>query len=142
MGVPSEHRKRLEEELDGHERWLWTLRRQIEGLEAEAQAHEVMLRVGRDLSVHRVLDELHDQPALGRSLAEDPRSFLEARGVEVPEGAVITVTTDPDAQAVEARFCNAYVEYGIGWSRAEGFYSLAAPEPSEPPVDLRPPKGD
>ena len=40
----------------------------------------IMLRFGRDRELHRVLDELHDQPKLGRRVAEDPRSFLEERG--------------------------------------------------------------
>ena len=142
MGIPSEHLKRLEEELSGHESWLRTLRRQIEGLEAEAAAHEMMLRLGRDRELHRILDELHDQPTLARRIAEDPRSFLNERGIEVPEGAVVTVTTDPGGPVIEARFCNVYIEYGIGWSRTEGFYSIAAPEPSEPPDDLKPAGGE
>jgi hypothetical protein len=142
VAIPATHLKRLEADLSAHESWLTTLRRQIEGLEAEAAAHEMMLRLGRDRELHRVLDELHDQPKLGRRIAEDPRSFLEERGIEVPEGAVVTVTTDLDGPTIEARFCNVYLEYGIGWSRTEGFYSIAAPEPSEPPDDLKPPGGE
>ena len=142
MGIPSEHLKRLEVELSSHESWLGILRRQIEGLEAEAAAHEMMLRLGRDSKLHRVLDELHDQPELGSRIGADPHSFLKERGVEVPEGAVVTVTTDSGGPVIEARFCNVYVEYGIGWSRTAGFYSIAAPEPSEPPDGLRPPKGE
>ena len=133
MGIPSEHLKRLAVELSSHESWLGTLRRQIEGLEAEAAAHEMMLRLGRDRNLHRVLDELHDQPELGSRIGDDPRSFLEGRGVEVPDGAVVTVTTDSGGPLIEARFSNVYVEYGIGWSRAAGFYSIAAPSPPNRP---------
>jgi hypothetical protein len=141
VGIPSEHLKRLEEQLSGHESWLWTLRRQIEGLEAEAEAHEMVLKFGRDRRLHRILDELQDQPKLGTHIAEDPRSFLEERGVEVPEGAEIAVTAESGGPVIEARFCTVYAEYGIGWSRTEGFYAIAAPEPSEPPDDLKPPGG-
>ncbi|MET0738462.1 MAG: hypothetical protein ABWZ89_15110 [Acidimicrobiales bacterium] len=141
MGIPSEHLKRLDEELAGHESWLRTLRRQIEGLEAEAAAHELLLMLGRDRELHRVLDALHDQPELAGRIAKDPRSFLEERGIKVPDGSVVTVNTDPGGPAIEARLCNVYIEYGFGWSSTEGFYSLPAPEPSEPPDDLRPPKG-
>lgn len=74
MAIPVEHLKRLEADLSTHESWLTTLRRQIEGLEAEASAHEMMLRLGRDPELRRVLGELHDQPELGERIAADPRS--------------------------------------------------------------------
>jgi hypothetical protein len=48
VATPVSHLKRLEAGLSTHESWLTTLRRQIEGLEAEASAHEMMLRLGRD----------------------------------------------------------------------------------------------
>jgi hypothetical protein len=140
VGIPAEHLNRLEEKLSGHESWLRTLRRQIEGLEAEAAAHEMMLRLGRDRKLRQILDELHDQPKLVRRIAEDPRAFLNEREIELPEGAVVTVTIDAGGPVIEARFCNVYVEYGVGWSRTKGFYSIAAPEPSEPPDDLKPPR--
>jgi hypothetical protein len=77
VGIPSEHLKRLEEELSGHESWLQALRRQIEALEAEASAQEMILRLGRDSNLRQVLDELHDHPDFAKRIAEDPRSFLE-----------------------------------------------------------------
>lgn len=141
MSIPSEHLKRLEEELSGHESWLRTLRRQIEGLEAEASAHEMVLRLGRDSNLHRVLDDLHDQPDLAERIAKDPRSFLEKRGIEVPDGAIVTVRTDPDQTALEARFDNPPVYYGVGWSRAVGFYVIQGqgfvPEPESTAVPNR-----
>jgi xanthine/CO dehydrogenase XdhC/CoxF family maturation factor len=131
--IPSEHLDRLEAELSGHEGWLRTLRRQIEALEAEASAHEMILRLGRDSNLRRFLDELHDQPDLARRIAEDPRSFLEKQGIELPDGAVVTVRTDPEQAAVEARFDDPPIYYGVGWSRAVGFYVIQgqgfAPEP-------------
>lgn len=133
MAIPAKHLKRLEAELSAHESWLRTLRRQIAALESEASAHEMMLRLGRDPDLLRVLDELHDQPDLGERIAEDPRSFFEQRGIEVPDGAAITVTTVPST-AIEARFVNPYVDYGVGWSRMDGFY-LIAPERPEPTDD-------
>jgi hypothetical protein len=129
VGIPSEHLKRLEEGLSGHESWLRTLRRQIEGLEAEASAHEMVLRLGRDRELHRVLGELHDQPELSERIAEDPRSFFEQQGIRVPEGATVTVTTDPEEPSIEARFDTAYLSYGVGWSRVRGFYLTQAEAP-------------
>ena len=84
-----------EAELSGHESWLETLQRQIEALEAEASA-KMILRLGRDRDLRRALGvQLHDQPDLGQRIAEDPRSFFEKRGIEVPDGATVTVQTDP-----------------------------------------------
>jgi hypothetical protein len=131
LPIPPEHLERLEAELSGHESWLQTLRRQIEVLEAEASAHEMMLWLGRDASLRRALDELHDQPDLAERIAEDPRSFFEKRGVELPRGA--TVTSDPERSAVEARFDNPPFDYGVGWSPVDGFYLIPAPEPPRPP---------
>ena len=131
MGIPSEHLKRLEEELAGHENWLRTLRRQIEGLEAEASAHEMVLRLGRDRELHRVLGELHDQPELSERIVEGPRSFFEQQGIEVPDGTSVTVTTDPEGPAFEAHFNGRFLSYGVGWSRVKGFYLVEPPEPSK-----------
>jgi len=131
VGIPSDHLTRLEEELSGHENWLRTLRRQIEGLEAEASAHEMVLRLGRNRELHRVLGELHDQPELSERIAEDPSSFFEQQGIEVPDGATVTVTTDPEGSGIEAHFNDPYLNYGVGWSRMRGFYLVDAPASPE-----------
>lgn len=141
MPIPSEHLERLEAELSGHESWLRTLRRQIEALEAEASAHEMILRLGRDSNLHRALDELHDQPDLAKRIAEDPRSFLEKRGIEVPDGAIVTVRTDSEQSAVEARFDDPPVYYGVGWSRAVGFYVIQGPGFAPEPESTAAPNG-
>jgi xanthine/CO dehydrogenase XdhC/CoxF family maturation factor len=129
--IPRDHLERLESQLAEHESWLRTLRLKIEALEAEASAHEMVLRLGRDLDLRRVLDELHDQPNLAERIAKDPRSFLEKRGIEVPDGATVTLTTDAEQSAIEARFDNPPVDYGVGWSRVDGFYLIATPVPPE-----------
>jgi hypothetical protein len=131
--IPREHVERLEaEQLSGHESWLRTLRRQVEGLEAEASVHEMMLRLGRDAELRRVLDELHDQPDLAERIANEPHSFFESRGIEVPDGATVKVTSDSGQSAVEALFVNPFVHYGVGWSHPDGFHLIQAAEPSEP----------
>jgi hypothetical protein len=133
VAIPSKQLERLEADLSAHESWLATLRRQIEGLEAEASAHEMLLRLGRDRELHRILGEVHDQPELGERIAEDPRSFFEEKGIEIPDGARLTVTTDPQGFAIEARFDNPCLSYGVGWSRLDGFYLIEAPDAPEHP---------
>lgn len=141
MPIPSEHLEGLKTQLSEHESQLGTLRHQIAALEAEASAHEMMLRVGRNPNLHRALEELYDRPDLFERIAEDPRSYFEKRGVEMPRGATVTVTTDPDRPAVEAHFENPPFDYGVGWSRVDGFYLVAAPErPALPEALSR--KGD
>ena len=132
MPIPPEHLERLEAELSDHESRLRTLRPQITALEAEASAHEMVLMLGRNPDLLRVLNELHDQPDLGERIAKDPNSFFEERGIEVPDGATVTVTTDPERSAVEARFDNPLIDYSVGWSRVDGFYLIEAPEPPNP----------
>jgi len=132
LPIPPEHLERLEAQLSEHESWLQTLQLQIEALEAESSAHELMLRLGRDPELLRALDELHDQPDLGKRIAKDPRAFFEKRGIELPDGAAVRVRTDPERSAVEARFDNP-LDYGVGWSRTDGFYLIQAQDPPEPP---------
>jgi hypothetical protein len=132
MPIPREHLDRLEAELSDHESRLRTLQPQITALEAEASAHEMVLRLGRNPELLRVLNELHDEPDLGERIAKDPDSFFKERGIEVPDGATVTVTTDPERSAVEARFENPLIDYRVGWSRVDGFYLIEAPEPPNP----------
>jgi hypothetical protein len=127
--IPREHVERLEADLSAHESWLRTLRHQIAALEAEASAHEMILRLGRDPNLHRALSELHDRPDMAQNIVEDPRSYFLKWGVEVPAGATVTVTADPERAAVEAHFENPPFDYGVGWSRVDGFYLVAASEP-------------
>ena len=131
MPIPPEHLERLEADLSAHESWLRTLRLQIAALEAEASAHETISRLGRNPDLRRVIEELQDQPDLAERAGKDPRSFLEERGINLPEGGTIAVTTDQPS-AIEARFRNDFLEYGVGWSRVDGFYSIEGPERPEP----------
>ena len=132
MPVPPEHLERLEEQLSEHESRLRTLRRKIEAVEAEASAHQMMLRLGRDPDLRRALDELHDRPELAERIAKDPRSYFEEKGINVPDGA--TVATDPERSAIEARLIISLTyDYGVGWSRLDGFYLIPAPEPPDLP---------
>src|SRR5262245_32222643 len=132
MPIPSEHLEHLKTQLSEHESRLETLRRQIAALEAEASAHETMLRLCRDGPLRRALDEVHDRPDLAQEIAQDPRSYFEKRGVEVPAGATVTVTTDRARTTVEAHFRNPPFDYGVGGSSADGFYLGGAAEP--PPL--------
>jgi hypothetical protein len=132
LAIPPDHLERLEADLSVHESWLRTLRLQIAALEAEASAHEVTLRLGRDPGLRRVLGELHDDPDLAVRVGKDPRSFLEERGIGVPDGATVTVTSG-EQSALEARFLNDFLEYRVGWSRVDGFYLTELLERPEPP---------
>jgi hypothetical protein len=132
LAIPPDHLDRLEADLSAHESWLRTLRLQIAALEAEASAHEVILRLGRDPALRRVLEELHDQPDIAKRLGKEARSFLEERGIEVPEGATVTATSDEEP-ALEAHFLDDFLDYKVGWSRVDGFYLTESPERPEPP---------
>ena len=92
----------------------------------------MVLRLGRDPDLRRVLEELHDDPDLAMRVGKDPRSFLEERGIEVPEEAAVAVTPD-EPSGLEARFLNDFLEYRVGWSPVDGFYLTEVPDRREPP---------
>lgn len=135
MPIPDDHLQRLEEDLSAQERWLRTLRRHIAGLQDEVSAYEMILALGRDQSLLRALQDLHDRPELFEPASDDPRAFFEARRVRVPDDATLTVTSvtvnrEPRRYAVEARFVTKTLRYGVGWSPRAGFYVIADESPS------------
>jgi hypothetical protein len=125
MPVPDKHLERLKEDLEGRERWLGTLRLHLAALQDEANAHEIILALGRDPNLRRVLGELYDRPDLDDRIAEDPRSFFEEKGVDIPEG--VTLTSNSARSSLEASFQTTTVEFGVGWSRQDGFYLVTSP---------------
>ncbi|HXZ71579.1 MAG TPA: hypothetical protein VEH31_12025 [Streptosporangiaceae bacterium] len=130
MPIPEVHLQRLEENLLAQERWLRTLRRHIAGLQDEASAYEMILALGRDQRLLRVLEDLCDRPELFDEAASDPRAFFEERSVRFPDDATltvkaVTVNRGPRQYSVEARFVTATLKYGVGWSPQVGFYVLA-----------------
>jgi hypothetical protein len=136
MPIPEEHLQRLEANLSAQERWLRTLRRHINGLQDEVSAYEMILALGRDGSLLRVLEDLYDRPELFERASDDPRAFFEERSVRVPDNAAVTVKTvtvnrEPRRPAVEARFVTATLNYGVGWSPRAGFYLIAEPPSAE-----------
>ncbi|HYN52762.1 MAG TPA: hypothetical protein VES62_17715, partial [Thermoleophilaceae bacterium] len=72
MPIPKQQLQRLEDQLSAQESWLPTLRRKIAGLQDEASAYEMMLALGRDQSLLRVLGELYDRPELFDRARDDP----------------------------------------------------------------------
>jgi hypothetical protein len=132
MPIPEHHLRRLDENLSAQENWLANLQRHIAGLQDEASAYEVMLALGRDQDLLHVLEELHDQPELFEQVADDPRAFLERRGVRLPEDAAVTVKAvtvnrHQPRYAVEARFVRETLTFGVGWSPRAAFYLLTEP---------------
>jgi hypothetical protein len=128
MPIPSDHLRRLEADLSGRERWLDSLRLKVAGLQDEVFAHETILALARDPEILLVLHELHDRPELGEQIARDPKAFFEERGVRLLEGAIVTVVSDPERSAIEARFRTPTLNYGVGWSRRRGFYLVMSTE--------------
>ena len=130
MPIPEDHLQRLEENLLAQERWLRTLRQHIAGLQDEVLAYEMILALGRDQRLLRVLGDLCDQPELFDEAAGDPRAFFQERSVPFPDDATLTVKTvtvnrGPRQYTVEARFVTATLKYGVGWSPRVGFYVIS-----------------
>jgi hypothetical protein len=131
VSIPDDHLQRLEADLAVHEARLRTLRLQIALIQDEVSAHERIVALGRDPEVLRVVHELCDQPELAERIAQDPPSFFEERGIQVPDEATVTVTTDPPRSAIEAHFVTPTLEYGVGWARRDGFYLIQSPRDAD-----------
>jgi hypothetical protein len=135
MPVPEDHLRLLEADLAGRKQWLNTVQVKIAGLQDEVSAHEMILALGSDPAVLQVLHDLHDHPELGEQIGRDPWSFFSERGIRVPREAAVTVTTDPRHVSIEARFATPTFDYGIGWSRPNGFYMVCRRTSTEVVVD-------
>jgi hypothetical protein len=136
MPIPDGHLQRLKENLLAQERWLRTLRRHIAGLEDEVSAHEMILALGRDQGLLRVLEDLYDRPELFERASDRPHAFFGEQGVRLPDGATVTVKTvtvnrEARRYAIEARFVTATLSYGVGWSPRAGFYLIDEPPSAE-----------
>lgn len=125
MSVLDDQLKRLKAGLESRERWALSLQRHIAEVQGELAVHEAIIELGRDSSILRVIEELYDQPRLGEEIARDPRAFFSRRGISLPEEATVTVVNGPPSPAIELRVRSAPVEYGVGWSRRDGFYILS-----------------
>lgn len=125
MSVLDDQLKRLEADLAGRERWAHCLQRHISEVQNELAVHEAIIALGRDPSVLRVVEELYDQPGLGEEIVRDPRFFFSNRGVSLPEDATVTIVSEEPGPAMEIRVRTATFEFGVGWSRRDGFYVLS-----------------
>lgn len=129
MPLPRAHIERLERDLRVHEERLEHLRGQIARLSDEAEAHETIIRLGRDACVLSALGELHDRAEAARG-DEAPAEFLRSRDVELPAGAQVDWGGDGEAAAIAMRLAVGEWDFTCVWDRAEGF-SLRQPGASE-----------
>jgi hypothetical protein len=131
MAVPKHQLKNLEADLTGREYWVRSIQRHIFALQDEVAAHQTVIALGRDPSVLRMLDELNDHPETGARIDQDPGSFFSERGVNLPDGAVVTVISRPENPAIEIRMHMDTFDYGFGWSRQKGFFMVSIQLASE-----------
>ena len=130
MPFPEGHLQRLEEDLAAQERWLYTLRRHIAGLQDRVSAHEKIIALGRDQILLRAVEDLYEQRELFEHASDDPQAFFEERRVRVLDDAAVTVNREPQRFAVEARFETTTLKYGVGWSPHAGFYAIEDEAPN------------
>lgn len=125
MSVLDEQLERLEADLAGRERWALCLQRHIVAVQNELAMHESIIDLGRNTSVLKVIEELYDRPGLGEEIARGPRSFFSNRGISLPEDSTVNIVGGEPGPAIEIRVRTGTFEYGVGWSRRDGFYVLS-----------------
>jgi hypothetical protein len=133
MPIPAEQLERLQEGLAEHIERAESLRRHIADMEAEAEAHETIVRVGRDGTLIEALGELYDDPELAGRISEDPDGYSREKGIELPPGAEIRVAGD--GSRVGAHIQHGPFGFELVWDRRRGFSvtTESAPPPDEEP---------
>jgi hypothetical protein len=119
MPIPADQLERLQEGLAEHVERAESLRRHIADMEAEAEAHEAIVRVGQDERLLEALGELYDDPELAKRISEDPDGYAREKGIELPPGAEIRVAGDGSR-------AGAHIQHGpfgfeLVWDRRRGF---------------------
>ena len=123
MKFPKGHLNQLVNGIAGHETRLNNLRLQIQTLQDEASAHEMIVSFGHNRQLVQVIKSIIDKPELSEPLLRDPRAFLEEQGIKVPQEATLEVKGDAEAfRQLEARFLLPTLGYAVGWSEEAGFY--------------------
>ncbi|HEY2115004.1 MAG TPA: hypothetical protein VGJ51_07925 [Candidatus Angelobacter sp.] len=98
------------------------LRAKMATMQEEADAHAVVLTMGRDPALMTALNELYDQPQLAQAMAANPADYLSQKGVKVPPGASLNVQSKGgDSTVVEAHFDQGANKYKVTWDRNAGF---------------------
>jgi hypothetical protein len=124
MPIPLEQLQQLREDLKAHEERADELRRHIADMQAEAEVHETIVRLGRDERVMNALGELHDRPEQGKGIANDPHGYFRQKGVELPPGTTLRVPkAERESLAVEADLQHGPFKFRLAWERGRGFSS-------------------
>lgn len=122
MPIPDKQIQQLQSDLAQHEGRLAVLRAKMTNMQEEADAHTVVLTMGRDPALMTVLNELYDQPQLAQTMARNPADYLSQKGVKVPPGATLSVQPKGgDSTVVEAHFDQGTNKYKVAWDRNAGF---------------------
>lgn len=83
--------------------------------------HENILKLGRDEGIMRALEELSNKPQLTEELAADGSGYARGRGIELPDGAEVEVTSRGERTRVLINLRHGDWEYSCGWDSEEGF---------------------
>jgi len=99
---------------------------EIERLEAECgdpaviAVHRAWIRLGSDEAVLHLIRDLVQDPDLLFELRDEPRSFADARGIDLPPDSTVEVCLGPPELLV--RFAVAGLTAVAGWNTETGFF--------------------
>lgn len=122
MPLPAEHISRLREQLNEHEERASFLREQLNLLQRELHAHELLLRLGRDHRVLSLLNRFYDDRDQVREASPNLVSYARAQGLTLPEDLRFLVRGG-ESVTVEAIYSDDVFGFRASWDSGKGFSS-------------------
>ncbi|KAB1144990.1 hypothetical protein F7R91_20150 [Streptomyces luteolifulvus] len=89
MPIHPLHRERLERALEAHETALQYTDKPLSP--TRTKVHRVLLELGRDDDILKLIDDFVDSPQLADEIRYDGYSVLSARGIKLPETVTMKV---------------------------------------------------
>jgi hypothetical protein len=136
MALPREHLARLRKGIADHKRQMEMLREVvIPAIKEELLLHEAVVELAQNKEFIAIFEEIHEDPTLARSLAQDPKEYFERKGVRVPGNVTLSVgSVDESGNRVTVNLDvgSSRIVEGI-WDRELGFLSRPIrPHPMRP----------
>lgn len=124
---PLLHFERLKRGLIEHEAVLDRLDKKRIQLDTQTTLHRTLLRLGRDVGILNLINEMYESPGLIEELRKDSGSVLRLREIILPEGVSVSVVDEPQ-RAVRLNFSVNGNKFFAQWSPELGFFSASENE--------------
>jgi hypothetical protein len=126
MPIPRQHREDLARQLQVHRERLNTLQSQIEHMQVELEVQQVVLSLGNNEALLRVLDTVVDDPTEAARASENPRAYAAGRGLQIPEQLSVSIHRSGDNLQIRATYEHGSYPMQFQWASDSGFSARRA----------------